>query len=397
MSGEDLSSARIPPTQHDAARAQQAAAQKAARGMMIQQEESAEGFQSWIDEGAFNPLIMSRRFESLENKRKRIAKDEEAEKTERKEKDIAEVQKIEEISDQFYRRNSELSSRSLLLLRTRIAQSDTKEEILRKVLEMYPDFSLADEALDFLMMTTEGNLANEVRLAKEELNALYGREVKAGKNIAEQAREFSQQGLGSPTGLRNLYREITGNPSDSNTLFNELTAKFNYDKMKTVIDFLLHSMGSDLKSKGPSIDRGELFRILTEARKLQSFLGIFRFFKSRMNLIMSAFERQGLQLPMRLNFEMLAKQFMKAIQERYPSADKILQLGLSLGISEEILAQIIIYTQMRDGVRQVAPKLFRSDQHRQDMLNSFIDAIEDLDEQLEEEDEEEEENKDEKK
>ncbi len=397
MSGEDLTASRIQPTHLDTTRTQQAAAQQAARGMAVEQEESQEGFQSWIDEGVFNPIIMSRRFEALENKRKRSTKEEEAEKAERKDKVVLEVQKLEEVSEQYSRKNPELQTRSLLLLRARISQRDTKEEILRKVLEMYPDYSLADEALDFLLQTTEGNLAAEVRLAKEELNAQYGREVKAGRNIAEQAREFSKQGLGTPTGLRNLYREVTGNPRDANTLFNELTAKFNYDKMKTVIDFLLHSMGSDLKSKGPSIDRGELYRLLSESRKLQSLLGVFRFFKSRMNLIMSAFERQGLQLPMRLTFEMLAKQFMKVIQERYPSADKILQLGIQLGLSEEILAQIIIYTQMRDGIRQVAPKLFRSDQHRQDTLNAFIDAIEDLDERLEEEEEDEDDEKEEEK
>lgn len=386
---EDLTPSRIQPTQLDTTRAQQAAAQQAVRGMIVAQEESAEGFQSWIDEGAFSPAMMARRFDALENKRKRVGRDEEAEKTERKE-EVLQVKRLEEVSEQFSRRNPELQTRSLLLLRARITQGDTKEEILRKVLEMYPDYSLADDALDFLLTTTEGNLAEEVRAAKEELNALHGREVKAGKNIAEQAREFSKQGLGTPTGLRNLYREVTGNPRDASTLFNELTSKFNFDKMKTVIDFLLHSMGGDLKSKGPSIDRGELYLLMTEARKLQGILGIFRFFKSRMNLINSAFDRQGMQLPMRLTFEMLAKLFMKAVQERYPSADKILQLGIQLGLSEEILAQIIIFTQMRDGVRQVAPRLFKSDQHRQDLLNAFIDAIEELDERLEDEEEEEE-------
>jgi type III secretion protein W len=395
---EDLTPSRIQPAHLDTVRAQQIAAQQAARGMSVAQEETEEGFQSWIDEGAFSPTMMARRFEALENKRKRTAREEESEKTERKE-EVLQVERLEEVSEQFNRKNPELQTRSLLLLRARITQRDTKEEILRKVLEMYPDYSLADEAIDFLLMTTDGTLAEEVRAAKEELNALHGREVKAGKNIAEQAREFSKQGLGTPTGLRNLYREVTGNPRDANTLFSELTSKFNFDKMKTVIDFLLHSMGSDLKSKGTSIDRGELHLLLTEARKLQGILGIFRFFKSRMNLITSAFDRQGMQLPMRLTFEMLAKQFMKAVQERYPSADKILQLGIQLGLSEEILAQIIIFTQMRDAMRQIAPKLFKSDQHRQDLLNAFIDAIEELDERLEEEEQEEkdEEEKEEKK
>jgi type III secretion protein W len=393
---EDLTPSRIQPTQLDTTRTQAAAAQQAAHGMVVAQEESDLGFQSWIDEGVFNPAMMARRFEALENKRKRTSREEEAEKTERKE-EVFQVQRLEEVGEQFNRKNPELQTRSLLLLRTRISQRDSREEILRKVLEMYPDYSLADEALDFLLMTTEGGLAEEVRAAKDELNTLHGREVKAGRNMAEQAREFSKQGLGTPTGLRNLYREVTGNPRDSNTLFNELTSKFNFDKMKTVIDFLLHSMGGDLKSKGPSIDRGELHRLLSEARKLQGILGIFRFFKSRMNLISGAFDRQGLQLPMRITFEMLAKQFMKAVQERYPSADKILQLAAQLGLSEELLAQVIIFTQMRDALRQIAPKLFKSDQHRQDLLNAFIDAIEDLDERLEEEGEEEEEKEEEEK
>ncbi len=357
------------------------------------QEESALRLQSWVDEGAFNPVLMARRFESLENKRKRTIKEEEAEKTQQKEEVILEVQRIEEVGEEFSRKNPEFQSRSLLLLRARISQQDTKEEILQKVLEMYPDPSLADDALDFLLQTSDKNLAEKVRQAREEFNAVYAREIRAGKNIAEQAREFSNQGLGTPTGLRSLYREVTGNPRDANSLFNELTAKFTYDKMKTVIDFLLHSMGGDLKSKGPSINRGELHTLLSEARKLQSILGVFRFFKSRMQLIVSAFERQGLQLPMRITFELLAKLFMKALQERYPSADKVLQLGAQLGLSEEILAQIILLTQMRDAIRQVAPKLFKSDQHRLDVLNAFLDAIEELDDQLEEEEEKEEEEK----
>ena len=390
---EEISSSRVPPAQLDTMRAQQAAAQKAMIGMAVAQEESSEDFQSWIDEGAFNPTLMSRRFEALESKRKRASKEEEVEKMERK-KEIGEVERIEKAGEQFNRKNPELQVRSLLLLRSRITSSDNQDDILRKVLEMYPDYSLADDALDFLLETTDGSLAGEVRLAKEALNSLHGREVKAGKNIAQQAREFSSQGLGTPSGLRNLYREVTGNPRDANTLFNELTAKFDYDKMKTIIDFLLHSMGSDLKSKGPSIDRAELHRLLTEARKLQSILGVFRFFKSRMDLIQGALERQGKQTT--LTFEALAKNFMKILQERYPSTDKILQLAAALGLSEELVAQVIIFTQMRDGIRQIAPKLFKSDQHRQDLLAAFIDAIEELDERLEEENEEEEDKEEEK-
>ncbi len=392
---DELHASRIYQTQLDAAKAQLAAQ---GTRVAISQEESSEGFQAWVDEGAFNPMIMARRFEQLETKTRRQSKKEEADKADRKEEEeVLQVQRTEEISEQFQQKNPEIQARSLLMLRARIKQEDTQEEILRKVLEMYPDFSLADEALDFLLQTTKGELATQVRLAKETLNQDHGREVRAGKNIAEQAREFSKQGLGNPSGLRSLYRDVTGNPRDSNTLFNELSSKFTYDKMKSLIDFLLHSLGSDLKSKGPSIPRGELHVLMTETRKLQAILGIFRFFKSRMNLISSAFDMQGIELPDRINFEVLAKLFMKLLQERYPSIEKIFQMAIQLGLHKEWIAQMIIFTQMRDGVRQVAPKLFKSEQHRQEVLKSFIDALEELDEKEEEEEEEEEEKKEKEK
>jgi len=356
----------------------------------IYQEESDAKFQEWADEASFSPTLIARKFEQLELKTRRQARKEEADKTEKKEEgEHLVVQEVQAISEQFERKNPELEARPLQLLRARIKLQDTKEEILEKVLEMYPDFSLADEALEFLLRTTKGELSVKVGLARATLNETYGREVRAGRNMAEQAREFSSKGLGTPTGLRGLYRDITGNPRDSNTLFNELSSKFEYEKMKTLISFLLHALGSDLKSKGPSIDHAELHRLITETRKLQAILGIFRFFKGRMALIAAAFARAGLSLPAGLSFEALAKLFMKFLQERYPAPEKVLQLAIQLGLAEEWLGQIIIFTQMRDGIRGVAPKLFKSEQHRQDVLKSYIDAIEDLDELLEEDDEQE--------
>lgn len=377
---DDLSTSRISPFFSQ----QSAQAQKILTHALMQ-EESEIDFTEWAETAAFNPLAMARRFETLEIKVKKKGKDEETEKAERKDKKILEVKKLEEVAEQFQKKNPEIQSRTLLLLRARISNSDTKEDILKKVLEIYPDFSLADEALDYLIETTDGDLALLVAEAKKELNDRYGREIRAGKNIASQAREFSSQGLGSPSGLRNMYRDITGNPRDATTLFDELSAKFPFDKMTSVIDFLLHSLGNDLKARGPSIARAELHRLMTETRSLQAIIGLYRFFKSRMRLIRGSFRKGGFLLPSSLTFELIAKQFIKFIQERYPSSEKALQLAAKMGILEELEAQIILYTQMRDAVRGVAPKLFKSEQHRQDVLMAFIEALEELDEQLEDE------------
>lgn len=386
MVDEPLSTSRISPVQQN----QLSAAQLSRYA--ISQEASSEELNG-VTDSAFNPLAIARRFETLETKSKRRGKEDETAKVEKEEEKIVEVERVEEASEQFQERNPELLSRTLLLLRSRIGRGDSKEEILRKVLETYQDYSLADEALDFLIQTADPELARTMRQSKEDLNVLYGREVRAGRNISAQAREFSKVGLGNPSGLRDMYREVTANPRDPAVLFQELNGKFSYEKMKSVIDFLLHSLGADMKSKGPSISRGELHRLLSETRTLQAILGIYRFFKSRTNMIAQAFQRQGLSLPQRLNFELLAKYFIKLVQERYPSADKALLLALDMGIAAEIEAQLIIYVQLRDAVRQVAPRLYRNDKHRQDVLMMYINALEELDERIEEEEKEKEEKK----
>lgn len=342
----------------------------------------------------FNPLAMARRFLPMNERLRRLAGKEDQKPEEKKEVEkesqVQEVQKIEETAGYFTNRNKEFKEKDLYDLRHRIKDNDSKEEILRKVLEAYPDYTLADEALDFLLQTTSGDLQAAVQGAKDELNASYQREIVAGKNIAEDVTEFAEKGLGSPTELRDMYRDITGNPRDAVTLFEELSSAYPFEKMQPIITFLLQSLGKDLKSKGPSISRAELHRLFTDTRALQAILGIYRFFKSRMRLIYSSFRRHGLNVPSRLNFEVLSKNFVKYLQERYPSVEKAIKMAIEFGISEEIIAQIIVYTQLRDAVRGVAPRLFRNESHRQDVLTTFLQLIEELDEQLEEEEEEEE-------
>ena len=134
---------------------------------------------------------------------------------------------------------------------------------------VYADASLADEALDFLAETSDTQLLAATQEAKEKFNKDKGKEIRAGRNMGMQAREFAKEGLGSPTSLRDLYREIILNPREPLKLFDELAEKFRFPKLKSAITFMLHSLGSDLKAKGPSIQRGELKRLLDETRSMQ--------------------------------------------------------------------------------------------------------------------------------
>jgi type III secretion protein W len=358
----------------------------------VEQVVTERNLEEWCEEG-FNPVAMTRRFQTLEEtqKPKGKGKPESARaESEENESFVEEIQKIEEAANRAQQNNDELRKQILILLRGSISDQDSTEEILRKVLNFYPDFSLADEAIDYLLETSTGELFEKVRQAKEQLNSSYAREILAGRNISRQAKLFSNQGLGSPTALRDMYRDITGNPRSPNALFKQLTATYDFEKMRTVIRFLLHSLGADLKSKGPSIAREELLRLLEETRVLQGILGVFRFFHSRMKLLHSLFEKNDLTFPSRINFEILAKQFMGLLEERYITPDKILQIARKLGLAEELIAQIIVINQMRDAVRQIAPRLYKNQQQKDDLLNAFLETLEELEEDLEEEEKEEE-------
>jgi type III secretion protein W len=354
------------------------------------QVESEEDLAQYFELAVFNPLVQVQRFRNLrEISSKDSSKTESSEEAkEAGESPILEVTNIDEISERFQKRNYELNAKTLQILRSQIQEGDSADIILQKVDSVYKEAALADEALEFLLETTEGQLLASTQEAKDKLNKDKGKEIRAGRNMGAQAREFSKQGLGSPQSLRELYRDITQNPREPLKLFDELTERFHYEKLKPAIGFMLHSLGSDLKSKGPSIQRVELKRLLDEARSMQGILGIFRFFQSRMKLIQREFESYQLLMPPKLTFELLAKTFAKLIAERFMNQDKILATAKNLGISEETAAQIIIYTQMKDALKQIAPKYFRDPKHRDELLQAFMDTLEYLDEKLEEETEE---------
>lgn len=349
--------------------------------------ESEEDFEQYIE---ISPFAIYQRFRPLQEIRStQSSKTEQSSET--KEAKVLSVEEVEQAAARFEKKNDELKSRTLLILRSGLTDSDSPLEILNKVLRVYPDHALADEALEFLSETTQGDLKSKIEAAKADLNRDFEREIKAGRNMGAQAREFSKDGLGSPTSLRDLYRDIINTPREPLKLFEELSDRYQYNKLKLIIRFLLHSLGADLRSKGPSISHAELKRLVDEIRSLQGIFGVFRFFQGRMNLVQKQFLANHLLMPIKMSFELLAKIFIKLLAERFVNPEKILQYGKMLGISEEEVAQIIIFTQFRDAVRQVSPRYYRNQKHQEDLLKSLLDVLEQLEDELEEDEEENEE------
>lgn len=298
---------------------------------------------------------------------------------------LAPIEQIKDNAHQFQQRNPELRAAVLISLRDQIKPGDTKEDILNKVKQFYEDVSLADEAFEFLLETTEGELYQTVQAAKQEYRSQFEREITAGRNIGAQAREASDKGIGTPTNLRDLYRSFSGNPQEAPALFEELSKKYAFADLKKVTNFLLHSLGADLKSKGPSIPPGLRHNLLAETRSLQAILGVYRFFKMRMGLMEKLFSKADMAMPQQLSFESMAKQFMSIASERYPSADKVKQSAVRLGIEKWISAKIIAFSQFRDAVREVAVnQIYSSIQHRDELYLAILEALEDLEDELEE-------------
>ncbi len=343
----------------------------------------------YIENTLFNPSQQAKRFEELHKLKGGDKKEEEAKAP--GETQIKAVTASEEAASRFEENNPELLTKTLNILAGMISENDTPQETLAKVFSVYPDPALADEALDFLIETAKPSTRALLQETKELLNKGYERQVRSGRNIGAFAREFSKEGLGSPTALRDLYRDVTGNQRPPLQLFDELVEKYPYQNLRAVIVFMLHSLGADLKSKGPSIDRADLIRLLEETRSLQGILGVFRFFQSRAKLLDRQFLNLGLERPSQVNFQTLARLLIKMLQERFINPEKILETAKLLGIEKEVGAQIAVYAQMYDGLRQISPKYYRSPQHRNELMKTFVDTLEELEEKSEDEEEEDEE------
>ena len=79
-------------------------------------------------------------------------------------------------------------------------------------------------------------------------------------------------------------------------------------------------------------------------------------------------------------FETLAKAYIKLIDEKYLSPDKVLQLIKLLNLPNT-KAQSIILTSMRDATRQTSLELYgNSNKKRQDVLNAIMGALKKIEE-----------------
>lgn len=269
-----------------------------------------------------------------------------------------------------------------------VVPGDTKETIAEK-LSSYPHILVVNQALDILLGKTTGNLRKEVQLLKDEVVTNHGRELAAATNImaVTQARIGGLQKSGlnfSASELTERYVDLTTNPRELQTLYNELS-QMNYKQKISYLNFMLHAAGSDMKSEGPSIERGKLQTLFAQVRMIQAMIFVDKTCQLKMTFIYSQCTAHGVNLPVQVTHELVAKQLMNLISERYPSPEKIGQLAMKLGIDKDIQAQLIVFnTMLLQIIPQLAPnKVFRSQEHMKEVADALVKYNERLEEELE--------------
>jgi len=359
--------------------------QAAQNQVIIAAEAIADSLQTFTDQFAVNTLQLIRRnSETLEERVKRRVKPEQSEKQADAEEAIMEVEAADEVAGYYENKYPDMKAKSLLGLKDQLGRGDSAEEILQKVLEYFPDPVQADEAIEYLLRVLPDEFKEKILESKGLLHKRFNRQIRAGRNIFQESVKFAEEGLGSATELRDMYTELTGNPKDPLDLFEELLAKFPFEKMRQAISFWLHALGADLNKKGSSIEKGELHRLVSDARSLQAILGVYRFFATKQRELLLNLLRRGQEATPQMHYQHLAKLFVRILLDKYPSPEKILFLKYDLKIDQSLQAQEAVLSIMCSALRGVAPKLFRSQKHREDLLACFLKALEAIEEILEE-------------
>jgi type III secretion protein W len=312
------------------------------------------------------------------------------EKLKEAQKIVVPEKEIEQECQRFHRKDAELAPSVLRTLLGEVSKCRDKDEILGVVSRFYHDAVLALEAFDFLIATTLGKLQEMVKEAKATYEEQHARELQASHNIASQVQEFVTLGLGTPSKLRGVYRDILNNPREPTALCLELGDKFSYKEIRQVLAYLFHALGNDLNAKGPSIDPVFLHRLLSEVKNLQASLGVFKLSRDDEKLERFLFKKKNIPLPSNLNSETSSRILLKLLQERYPTPESVLSLIKEILFDEisdpvsKIDAMIIISSCFREDIHKVPNSLVRSIEHRNELYKAIIGALERLEEELDE-------------
>ncbi len=285
-----------------------------------------------------------------------------------------------------------------------------------------PDVSELDKAFEFLLEVTQYKMNRATGDTKERLARLLKHlkeakdthfkaneaAIKTAQNIIEVASGVMSETGRSAGQVLSQMRDIINNPLDVQGKRKHYEQNGGYEAMIKDAKGFYHVIGENLKrvklnlateyrATLPALENAELLRLNDETKTLQAATRVPIQFKLNIKTIEGYLRRHahfsiGKELfRTHVNFESLAKLFFDIVEERYPSADRIIQFTsrlvdlLNQDEEERLSTEISILGIIRDMIKQVNPnKIYRSIQHRDDLFLAIIEALEDLEDQEEE-------------
>lgn len=295
-------------------------------------------------------------------------------------------EKIDAALEGFGKRNPSLKKEGLLKLSDDI-RGKSIDEILELVKAEYHNVpENVFQALEALM-SIEDNPETHTTLsaALNEYEGVNRAAIERGVYVLDACRK--QEGVEF---IRDIYRNIEQQP-DRIEFIRQAIAKIVENPSDSFIDKFFKISFVDIGTEITKLNspkkrnefRGELRpqleAIMVETKKLQDTKGVLMVFKNSMRRVNLGFKNSI--KPPQLTYINMAKEFMSVVAERYPSSDKVLQSSEKLGVKsiEEKINVISIY---RDTVREIAPRIYRSVQHRDEVFTAIIETLEDLEDQL---------------
>jgi len=286
-----------------------------------------------------------------------------------------------------------------------------------------PDVAEIDKAFEFLLEFTQFKMNRTTGDTKEKLKLIM-QHLKEGKEKHFKSNEAAiktaqniigvADGVISETGkstkeVLTQMRDMINNPLDVQGKRKHYEQNGGYEAMINDAKGFYHVIGENLKRvkisstesidlpKLPSLENAELLRLNDETRTLQAATRVPMHCKASTRTVEGYLRRHahfsiGKELfRAHINFESLSKLFFDIVEERYPSAERIIQLTSRLvdllhqEEEERLSTEISVLGVIRDMIKQVNPnKIYRSTQHRDDLYLAIIESLEDLEDQEEE-------------
>lgn len=267
-------------------------------------------------------------------------------------------------------------TRDMDQLTQRLRMMETRERALAEARQFFSDPSDAWAALSEALERLEAEGASDivlvsVRQAMQELEDTGGPAIRAGIYGAITAQEFGE--LGTPDGLRDVYRQTVLDFGSVNEVLAHVLEGFGDADFGQAMDFLFQALGCDLGSDAPSMEKTHLEHVNTnlgQVRLLQSAHTLCNKMLQRWESVHGiAGVRDGSLTPMNLLEEIVGWR-----DERFLSAANVDQV-VTRAKAPDIEREVLFLQEMLNMTRSFPAQLFDGDQGRMKVLDAVQEAV----------------------